>query len=306
MPFDPSDARSKLASSQTTAPVPTDLAGAEYLKFYELPPAESGDGGRTWYGRGQNFVLEYTEIDTELELSRTDQPDEYAVLLPDATVAAEFAANGQSLSVKGDTLTLVPPGNSSVRLTGTGRAIRLLSARATDLAARAANAASYTDAHPNVAPLQPWPEPVGGYQLRSYNLDVPGLDNPPFRIFRCTTFMVNYMRPQLGPRDVKKMSPHSHDDFEQCSLVLEGEYMHHIRWPWSTDLDAWRPDDHVLCASPSVCVIPPPSVHTSQAVGTGQNHLIDIFAPPRVDFSRMDGWVLNAADYPLAPAAAAE
>lgn len=302
MPFDPSDARSKLAGGQSGAPAPTAFAGAEYVKFYELPPAETGEGGRTWYGRGQNFVLEYSEIDSELEFARTDQPDEYAVLLPDASVTAEFVANGQSLKVPGDTLTFVPPGDSTVRLTGTGRAIRLLSSRATDLSARAANAASYSEPHPNVALLDPWPEPVGGYQLRSYSLDVPGLDNPPFRIFRCTTFMVNYIRPHDGPRDVKRMSPHTHADFEQCSLVIAGEYVHHIRWPWTTDLTAWRPDDHESCGSPSICVIPPPAIHTSQAVGAGMNHLIDIFSPPRVDFSNMEGWVLNAADYPPAEA----
>jgi hypothetical protein len=28
--------------------------------FHELPPLESG-AGRTWYARGQNFVMSYTE-----------------------------------------------------------------------------------------------------------------------------------------------------------------------------------------------------------------------------------------------------
>jgi len=303
MPFDPSDARSKLspgAGSGNTV-VPTSFAGAEYLRFYELPPTVQRPGGSSWIGRGQNFVLEYTDLDGELELTRRNQPDEYAVLLPDATVTAEFTTSAERLYVAGDSLTFVAPGDSTVRLSGTGRVIRLLTAQASDLAASAVNAASYVDEHPNVAPLVPWPEPVSGYRLHAYSLDVPGLESPPFRIFRCTTFMVNYIRPTKGPRNVKKMSPHTHDDFEQCSLVISGEYAHHIRWPWSTDLDTWRPDDHELCGSPSVCVIPPPTIHTSQAIGSGTNHLIDIFAPPRVDFSRMNGWILNADDYPASP-----
>lgn len=317
MAYHASDARAALARQATPRPPssrPTAPAGqaapADHLLFHELPPHAVHERGRTWYARGQNLVVGYTEVAGEAHLELPAGPDEHGLLLPDPRVSAVVHTGGGTAEVDGYSLTFLPPGAAGITLRGEGTAVTLTTTRCAESAASAHNADSYREPHPRVAPLVPWPEPAGGYRVRTYTLDVPGLSNPPFRVFRCSSFMVNVPHPRTGPRDTARLSPHTHDDFEQLSLIVEGSYTHHLRWPWTTDLDEWRADEHLASDAPSLTVIPPTVVHTSQAVGEGTNHLIDLFAPPRADFSRMPGWVLNARDYPtpadLLPAEAPE
>lgn len=294
------DPRAALAATPIGAKPPaTHFAGAEYAKFYETPPAETKDGARTWYARGQNFIIAYSEADSGAVLNRADQPDEYVVLLPDPGAGAEIVWGGEKTIVSGHSISFVPAGKSSVKLLGAAKVVRMMTSKSDDLARLCSNAASYATAHPNLPPFEAWPDPVGGPKVRTYSLEVAPTPGRFGRIFRGSTFMVNFLDPKNGPRDVTKMSPHHHDDFEQCSLALAGTFIHHLRWPWTTDMGQWRPDDHERCGSPSVTVIPPPSIHTSQAIDPGLNLLVDIFCPPRVDFSEKPGWVLNADDYPM-------
>ena len=300
MPYDKKDPRANLSPVATVnAKSVVEFSGVEYANFYETEPNETMPGIKTWYARGQNFIVAYTEASAGAVLSRTGQPDEYVVLLPDRTMSVEITTDDRPEKVGGYSLCIVPPGDSNVRVLDKGSVIRLFTVRSVDLAERCSNALSYATPHPNVAPYEPWPEPIDGYKLRSYSLDVPPQEGRFGRIWRCSTFMVNYLNPYEGPRDATKMSPHSHDDIEQCSLVLSGEYLHNFRWPWITNMNKWRNDEHELCRAPSVVVIPPPAIHTSQAVGKDINQMVDIFCPPRMDFSKKPGWVLNSEEYPI-------
>ncbi|GGF26640.1 hypothetical protein GCM10011611_35860 [Aliidongia dinghuensis] len=296
--YDSSDPRSTLASA-ADRPAPTQFAGAECGKFYETAPQEDDANGRTWFIRSQNCVVAYTEARDGAHFVRSAQPDEYVLLLPEAGVSAEILTPDGRIAVAGYSIAFVPPGASEIRISGAGPVVRLLTARAEDLAAKCVNAAAYRTPQPNIAPFAPWPDAAAGRRVHAYSLDVPDEPGRFGRIWRGSTLMVNFLPPQSGPRDVTKLSPHHHDDFEQISLALEGAFTHHLRWPWTTNLNNWRDDLHEYCAAPSAMVIPPPAIHTSRGMLEGINQLVDIFCPPRRDFSLKPGWVLNHTDYPM-------
>jgi hypothetical protein len=298
--YDPTDPRSSLASATTpAAPLPATFDPAEIARFYEEPPQEQGADGRTWYVRGQNFLIAYSDAAPGGSFSRQGQIDEYVLLLPERETSALVEASGERVEAAGYTLVIVPPGDSRIDVPSGGSIVRIFTTRSADLVEKCSNAEAYVQPHKTVAPFEPWPAPPGGFKIRAYSLDVPDQPGRFGRIFRCTTLMVNYLDRQIGPRDVTKLSPHHHDDFEQCSLAVAGSFIHHLRWPWTVNMHAWREDEHPHVRSPSVTVIPPPAIHTTRAMDAGLNQLVDIFCPPRIDFSQKPGWVLNADDYPM-------
>jgi mannose-6-phosphate isomerase-like protein (cupin superfamily) len=306
MSYTTDDLRSTLTAPKAApaAASPEAIAAAEYFDFSLQPPhAVPSPGSAQWIVRGQNFVLAYTEPSAGDAVWEGSTLFEQVVLLVKPDSAVRVSAGGEDRQVTGEAVIIVPPGDSRIVAEGSGAVVQLLQSDEPGWADRASNAASYAQPHPRVAQLEPWPEPVGGYKLRVYPMvDVPKDPNRFGRIFRSRAFMVNFLEPGHGPRDATKMSPHHHDDFEQCSLTVEGTYVHHIQTPWGKDATAWRPEEHVRVGSPSVTIIPPPTIHTSQAIGRGVNHLIDIFSGPRQDFSAKEGWILNADEYPMPPA----
>src|SRR5690606_10628983 len=168
---DASDPRASLAHARTAGtPQAIRFAGAEYCKFYELPPSESDDVCRTWYARGQNFIVAYSEVKPGANLGRETQPDEYVVLVPDSSMGATIAWDGRTAELPGSSISFVPAGASAVTATKSGRIVRLFTARSEDLARACANARSYATPHPNIPPFEAWPDPTEGYRVRTYSL----------------------------------------------------------------------------------------------------------------------------------------
>jgi hypothetical protein len=298
MPYDKNDPRSQLStagSSPSGIPRP-----AQYRELHKIGPDEKHDNGsNTWWTRSQAMLIGWTEARPGDELG-SDVAGEHAVLVLD-NATLQVTHEGEVVSVDEPAVVIVPPGSSSLRITSAGTVIRVIAAAtATDLAGRCANKGEYDDDDANVATFAPWPDPVGGHRIRFYPIaEHPIAEGRLGRIFRCSTVMINVLPESDDPRDPSKLSPHHHDDFEQVSLQVVGDYVHHMRVPWTPDSTTWRDDEHGACEAPSVVVIPPPLVHTSQAVGAMRHWLIDVFAPPRRDFSERPGWVLNADDYPM-------
>lgn len=286
--------------SAAKAPPASGFGEPAYGRYYDSPPQTSDERHKAWLTRGQNFLAMYIEAEAGYTFSRMDQPDEYVLLLPDDGARAKVAWQQTETEIKGPSVTFVPAGASSLVVESKCRIAGFFTSRSKDLVSLCANARDFVE-DPNVGELVSWPDPTDGFKVRSHDLAFPIAEGKFGRLFRCTTFMVNFFDPRNGRRDPKTLSPHDHDDFQQCSLILEGTYVHHMRWPWVVDRTKWREDVHETIGAPSVTFIPARVMHTSEASGPGLNLLIDIFCPPRSDFSAKPGWVLNAAEYPQPP-----
>lgn len=300
VPYSNADPRSQLVTSSATSVDPDDALAPQFFDFSALEPdAGSGDGGRSWTVRAANVVLVYAELDDGDSLDRDDVDETMLVILPDEG-SLLIRAGSQERQVSGTAVVTVAPGPWSCRADGPVRIIRLHPLSADDLLDRAHNRAAYAEGLGNAVASEPWPAPLGGQALHVYESleDVEPAQGRLGRIYRGRHVMVNALYPRTGPRDPQTLSPHTHDDFEQLSFVDAGRYVHHIRRQWGSDRTRWMPDEHQEIGGPSVTIIPPPLVHTSEAVGQGENRMFDIFAGPRADFSARPGWVLNAVDYP--------
>ncbi|HEY4165936.1 MAG TPA: hypothetical protein VGM96_04145 [Reyranella sp.] len=279
---------------------------ATKVVYHDIKPQVTDPAGkaRTWITRGGNFAVTYSEVEPGAVLERTDNPEEYMVILPPDGTTATIEAGGKTIEAGADSLTIVPPGPSKITATTKGVIARIFSKASSDIMQLASNNAVYADGGKELAPPDLWPAPHDGYKLRHYRLGDyadPKGDRIQPRCFRSTNMMVNLFVYYKTRRDTKALSPHWHDDFEQASLTLSGNWVHHLRYNWGSDLADWKQDDHGTMATPSVIIIPARAIHTSQDVGEPgpDSSLYDIFCPPRMDFAGKKGFVINEAEYPL-------
>lgn len=269
-------------------------------RHYDEPPQLTGNGVRSWVTRGANFAVVCTTGEAGATLTGSAREEQFLYSL-DGGITVSAGAQRETLGV--EDLAIVPPGEWSVHFDRGGQIVQLVTADEPVVAA-AANAATYAGGAPEVAPVVSWPEPAGGYRLRRYStLEAYGRGGMVHAFRTRKLMMVPYAR-FLEPRDETQLTPHAHADFEQGSVALEGEWLHHLRVPWTPNRREWRPDAHVRVGSPSTTIIPAGVIHTSQGVAGEGMRLIDVFAPPRIDFSER-GWVDNARDYPMPHSAAA-
>jgi mannose-6-phosphate isomerase-like protein (cupin superfamily) len=268
-------------------------------RHYEDAPQVEGEGFASWVTRGANFVVVYTRGEPGAVVQGTGRDEQFAYALEGGV---EISVGGAREALGAEDLSIVPPGAWTLAFRRAGQVVQLLTADE-DIAARAWNAATYADGAPEVAKPGPWPEPVGGYRLRRHSTLEAYARGSLVNAYRTRRLMMVPYPRFLEPRDETALSPHSHADFEQGSVALEGGWLHHLRVPWTTNRREWRPDLHLEVGSPSTTIIPAGIIHTSQGTSGEGMRLIDVFAPPRLDFSQR-GFVVNAADYPMPEAVA--
>jgi hypothetical protein len=266
-------------------------------RYYADAPQVVGEGYRSWITRSGNFAIVYTEADAGAKIGG-DFVDEHFVYIVDGRLG--LAAGGDEAVLEGESLAIFPPGRAEIEFLQAGAMTQVIT-QAEALVGQAANAAAYAEGAPELAPADPWPMPAGGYRLRTYALPYYYSSGGLVNAFRTRKLMLCPYPQFPAARDVTALTPHSHADFEQASVALEGDWIHHLRTPWTPNMHDWRPDDHAEIGSPSTTIIPAGVVHTSRGVagaGTGWR-LLDVFGPPRVDFSQRPGVVRNADEYPM-------
>ena len=165
-----SDPRSKLAKAESAEkPDAAPIAAAGYFMFDDSQPADENGGVRTWYAQAQNFVATYADQPAGSRIVRERQEDEYVVILPEKETRAVVSWNDVETPVEGYSVVVVPGGPSTIAFEVGGPAICFFTRKAADIIARCEALLPAHEPDRNVPPLEPWPDPVGGFKVRAFS-----------------------------------------------------------------------------------------------------------------------------------------
>lgn len=254
-------------------------------------------GAAAWDARGQNFHVAWRRAGAEPLRMDTASADELMLIVLDAPV--DIASEGRStVSAPARTIAILPAGAWRLVLAPQATCAVLRSLREDAADAPARNAEAYRERDPRIVPVgAPYRALRDADAVRLLPIEQvqASKDKPRLKMLQTATLSINWVEYD-GPRDRSALSPHAHSQFEQGSLALAGDFVHHLRTPWGADADLWQDDRHAALGAPSLMVVPVNLIHTSEGVGPGLHQLVDVFSPPRADFIAQ-GWVYNSKDY---------
>jgi hypothetical protein len=243
--------------------------------------------------RAQNFLVEWIGGNSRAAAS---SPREMLLLLPDAGATIRHA--GGATEVPARSICILPAGSYDIAMGAAGAGVLIAHRRDDAAGGQAINQSAYAQPDPRIAPADSAyarAKPIDGIEIIDIDATAAPADNPRLKMFQTDTLSINWVEYD-GLRDRTKLSPHSHDNFEQGSLAIHGEFVHHLRVPWTGNATLWRDDVHLRAGPASLTVVPVKLIHTSEGSNEGRHLLIDVFSPPRRDFIAK-GWVANSADY---------
>ena len=258
----------------------------------------SSEENQSSFASGQNFSVECLRSDVSSS-HKIESIHESILVVPDVAITLVFKDG--TIEIPQRALVILPKGLYEISFDAKGRVFALTTGRV-DLKqshAQSQNDSEHAQSDPRVKPIgHPFGQSENGENgIRIYAVDdIPHpVGNPRLKFFQTSTMSINWVE-YHGSRDRTKLSPHSHEDFEQGSLAISGDFIHHLRTPWGPNADDWRDYKHMAAPPDSLLVTPPEIIHTTEGIGVGHSILIDVFAPPRRDFIAK-GWMHNAADY---------
>jgi hypothetical protein len=238
----------------------------------------AGEGGvATWYVRLQNTLVAWSEILVIPNKIQQEVFGETLVVLPDA--GAVLCAGGTRTEAPARSICILPGGSTAIELKARGRLIRFFSPVPEALASLALNGEDYAIPRVQISQLERTFVRADGRQIRVYEIDRFASERPG-RPPTVQSETMDVMWIERGsPHDRSQLAPHSHDDFEEGAIVVDGHYMQHLRTPWTADARQWRDDEHRACGPGTITIVSPTVIHTTETIGEGRHIMLNFFSP---------------------------